>query len=182
MAIESSWVFPSKNDDFPQLWLCLPVEWSPLEVCRLGFLPPETEMIGCYGAHRVARPSTLSPVDSILLLKITFLRVIPTMTCQDMSGHIFGHILNIFWHSIWRIFWLSIWQSIWHIFWPSTWLGIRHSIWHSFEFSRFSFTFRFVLVSTKHRMHKADAYTSGISQRLVGSIFVESFCQGTLPN
>ena len=28
--------------------------------------------------------------------QITFLRVIPTMTYQDMSGRIFGHILNIF--------------------------------------------------------------------------------------
>ena len=28
--------------------------------------------------------------------KNTLLRVIPTMTCQDMSGRIFGHILNIF--------------------------------------------------------------------------------------
>ena len=113
--------------------------------------------------------------------KITFLRVIPTMTCQDMSGHIFGHILNTFWH--------SIWQSIWHIFWPSTWLGIWHSIWHSFE-SRNKTKQQLVLVSrfvsflvfTKHRMHKADAYTSGISNRLVDSTFVWSFCQGTLPN
>ena len=30
-----------------------------------------------------------------------------------------------------------------------------------------------VLVSTKHRMHKADAYTPGISQRLVDSTFFE---------
>ena len=27
---------------------------------------------------------------------VTFLRVIPTITCQDMSGRRFGHILNIF--------------------------------------------------------------------------------------
>ena len=32
----------------------------------------------------------------LFLEKNTFLRVIPTMTCQDISGRIFGHILNIF--------------------------------------------------------------------------------------
>ena len=36
---------------------------------------------------------------------------------HDMSGRTFGHISNIFWHSIWH----TIWHSIWHSFWHSSW-------------------------------------------------------------
>ena len=131
-------------------------------------------------------------MPAFLRTKITFLRVIPTMTCQDMSRHIFGHFLNIFWHSIWRIFWLSIWlsiwQSIWHIFWPSTWLGIRHCIRHSFEW-RNTTKQQVVLVSRfvsfwfphKNRMHKLMHTHPGFRNGLLTNFFW-SFCQGTLPN
>ena len=60
------------------------------------------------------------------MIKITLLRVIPTMSfirfvtgksSDILSGISFWHsIWHIFWHSIWYIFWHSIWHAIWHIF------------------------------------------------------------------
>ena len=115
------------------------------------------------------------------------------MTCQDMSGHIFGHILNIFWHSIWRIFWLSIWQSIWHIFCPSTWLGIRHAIWHSFEWrnktkqqvvlvSRFvSFWFPQNIACTR-LMHTHPGFRNGLLTAFLSKAFVKGLCPTSYPD
>ena len=88
----------------------------------------------------------------------TLLRVIPTMTFQDVYLDIYFIysdknisdinkyiyiciyiIIYIFrhsiWHSAWHIFWHSIWhilwRPIWHMFWKPILPFIWHSIWHS---------------------------------------------------